>query len=52
MPTFPQLRLPDLPQGLIVSPGKPVRPASLYREQLRERLGESALRALEPDSEQ
>lgn len=39
---------PDLPQGFIESPNRPVRPASLYRAQLAERLGTGALRALEP----
>ena len=39
---------PDLPQGFIESPNHPVQPASLYREQLKERLGARALKALEP----
>ncbi|MGB7188630.1 MAG: hypothetical protein WBD10_00705 [Acidobacteriaceae bacterium] len=48
MPNYPRTKLPDLPQGEIISPDKRVRPASLYREQLRERLGDSALQALNP----
>jgi hypothetical protein len=39
---------PDLPQGYIESPNHGVAPASLYRAQLGERLGEEALKALEP----
>ena len=39
---------PPLPQGYIESPNRPVYPVSLYREQLKERLGVSALKALEP----
>jgi hypothetical protein len=39
---------PDLPQGYIESPNHPVQPASLYRAQLAERLGDGALKALEP----
>jgi len=39
---------PDLPQGFIESPGQRVAPASLYRAQLRDRLGEIALQALNP----
>jgi hypothetical protein len=47
MPTFdprPDLspELPPLPQGIIESQGTPVTPASLYLEQLRERLGAQA----------
>jgi hypothetical protein len=45
MPTFdvgPEL--PILPRGIIESQGTPVAPASLYLEQLRERLGEQALK--------
>jgi len=34
---------PLLPGGIIESPNKPVQPASLYLEQLRERLGPTAL---------
>ena len=48
MPNYPRTKLPDLPQGEIISPDKRVLPASLYREQLKERLGKSALRALNP----
>jgi hypothetical protein len=36
--------MPLLPQGLLDSDGAPVAPASLYLEQLKERLGERALR--------
>jgi hypothetical protein len=39
---------PPLPQGFIESPSHPVLPASLYRQQLAERLGPAALKALEP----
>jgi hypothetical protein len=39
---------PDLPQGFIESRNHPVIPASLYRAQLAERLGPTALKALEP----
>ena len=49
MPNYPRTKLPDLPQGKIISPNKHVLPVSLYREQLRERLGDSALRALNPN---
>lgn len=49
MPDYPRTKLPDLPQGRIVSPGKRVAPRSLYREQLKERLGAGALEALNPD---
>ncbi len=35
---------PDLPAAVTESPGKPVKPQSLYLEQLRERLGPSALK--------
>jgi len=37
---------PDLPSGIIESPGKPVEPASLYLEQLKERLGPAAVKAI------
>jgi hypothetical protein len=33
-----------LPQGIIDSQDKPVEPASLYLEQLKERLGPQALK--------
>ncbi len=39
---------PSLPQGFIESRNHPVLPASLYREQLAERLGPAALKALDP----
>ena len=38
---------PDLPQGFIQSPGQPVSPASLYRQQLSERLGIAAIKVLD-----
>lgn len=45
MPTFdPGPELPLLPQGILDSQDTPVMPASLYLEQLRERLGPKALR--------
>ncbi len=45
MPTFdPGPELPLLPQGIVESQGTPVTPASLYLEQLRERLGARALK--------
>jgi hypothetical protein len=45
MPTFdPGPELPVLPQGIIDSQGTPVTPASLYLEQLRERLGAQAVK--------
>ena len=45
MPTFPpNPQLPMLPQGIIESQGTPVAPASLYLQQLRDRLGEQALK--------
>jgi len=37
---------PNLPSGIVESPGKPVEPASLYLEQLSERLGPAALKAI------
>ena len=40
----PGPELPMLPQGVIESQGVPVAPASLYLEQLRERLGPQALK--------
>jgi hypothetical protein len=48
MPTFPKSPLPDLPQGEILSSNRPVLPQSLYKAQLKERLGNKALRALGP----
>ncbi|HEY4357485.1 MAG TPA: hypothetical protein VGN16_17165 [Acidobacteriaceae bacterium] len=45
MPTFdPGPELQPLPQGIIESQGTPVAPASLYLEQLRQRLGAKALK--------
>jgi hypothetical protein len=45
MPTFdPGPELPMLPQGIIDSQDTPVAPASLYLEQLKERLGKQALK--------
>lgn len=45
MPTYnPGPPLPMLPEGIIESQGKPVVPASLYLEQLRERLGPQAVK--------
>lgn len=37
---------PDLPSGIIESPGKPVEPASLYLQQLKDRLGPAAVKAI------
>lgn len=37
-----QTELKGIRNGIFDSPGKPVAPASLYLEQLRERLGEAA----------
>ena len=37
---------PDLPSGIVESPGKPVEPASLYLQQLKDRLGPGALKAI------
>jgi hypothetical protein len=37
---------PPLPRGVIESPGQPVEPASLYLEQLRERMGAAAVAAI------
>lgn len=39
-----QIPTPEIPSETFESPGVPVRPASLYLEQLRERLGETAVR--------
>jgi len=45
IPTFdPGPELPMLPQGIVESQDTPVTPASLYLEQLRERLGTQALK--------
>jgi hypothetical protein len=46
MPTSGGAKGPPLPMGVIESQGKPVEPASLYLEQLRERLGPAALVAI------
>jgi hypothetical protein len=40
----PGQQLPMLPQGILDSQGTPVVPASLYLEQLRDRLGARAVR--------
>jgi hypothetical protein len=37
---------PELPRGIVESAGKPVQPESLYLQQLRERLGEAAVKAI------
>jgi hypothetical protein len=51
MPTFPSnSELPMLPQGIIESQGTPVSPASLYLEQLRDRLGAQAVRNIGYDA--
>ncbi|WP_263416632.1 hypothetical protein [Terriglobus albidus] len=48
LPTFdPGPELPMLPQGIIDSEGTPVAPASLYLEQLKQRLGVQALRNID-----
>jgi len=46
MPTSGGAKGPPLPMGVIESQGKPVEPASLYLEQLRELLGPAALVAI------
>lgn len=46
MPTSGKAKGAPLPSGIIDSAGKPVQPASLYLEQLRERLGDAALAAI------
>lgn len=46
MPTSGGPKGPPLPEGIIESQGHHVVPASLYLEQLRERLGDAALRAI------
>jgi hypothetical protein len=43
MPVFGQPKGPPLPLGVVESAGKHVEPASLYLEQLRERLGIAAI---------
>jgi hypothetical protein len=37
---------PDLPSGIVESTGKPVQPASLYLQQLKDRLGPEAVKAI------
>jgi hypothetical protein len=51
-PTNPGPELQMLPQGTIESQGTPVTPASLYLEQLRERLGPQALKNIGYDGNQ
>jgi hypothetical protein len=46
MPVFNALEGPNLPRGVIESSGHPVEPASLYLEQLRERMGTAAVEAI------
>jgi hypothetical protein len=46
MPTSEGIEGFPLPSGIVESRGKPVEPASLYLEQLRERLGPAALTAI------
>jgi hypothetical protein len=46
MPTTGGPKLTDLPSGIVESPGKPVEPASLYLQQLKDRLGPAALKAI------
>lgn len=46
MPVFDAPDGPPLPRGVIESSGHPVEPASLYLQQLRERLGPQALSAI------
>lgn len=46
MPTPGRRKGPVLPGGLVESSGKHVEPASLYLEQLRERLGDAAVAAI------
>jgi hypothetical protein len=50
MPVYGVPKGPPLPGSIIESPGKPVQPASLYLEQLKERLGPGALKAIGYDS--
>jgi len=51
MPTFPSSsELPMLPKGIIESQGTQVSPASLYLEQLRDRLGAQAVRNIGYDA--
>lgn len=46
MPVFGESEGFPLPGGIVESPGQPVEPASLYLEQLRERLGSGAVAAI------
>ena len=46
MPVFDAPQGMPLDGGIVESPGKPVEPASLYLEQLRERLGPAAVAAI------
>ena len=46
MPVFAQPVGPLLPSGIVESTGRPVKPDSLYLEQLRERMGPAALKAI------
>jgi hypothetical protein len=46
MPIFDTPEGPPLPRGVIESSGHPVEPASLYLEQLRDRLGPQAVAAI------
>ncbi|MGC2639923.1 MAG: hypothetical protein WA294_22270 [Acidobacteriaceae bacterium] len=46
MPVFDASKQPTLPQGVVESSGTHVEPASLYLEQLRERLGPQAVAAI------
>jgi len=46
MPVSDSPEGPPLPRGVIESSGRPVKPASLYLEQLRERLGAAAVTAI------
>jgi hypothetical protein len=46
MPVFDTPEGPPLPRGVIESSGHPVEPASLYLEQLRDRLGPQAVAAI------
>ena len=46
MPVFGAPMGPPLPSGIVESPGSHVAPDSLYLEQLRERMGPDALRAI------
>ena len=46
MPVSDSPEGPPLPRGVIESSGRPVKPASLYLEQLQERLGAAAVAAI------